>query len=99
MASAVFFNKISLSATKIACTKIYKRFFLSKLLLSHFQHKAKRTPQSGVRQSMQRHAAGVPEGIRTPDPLVRSQILYPAELQAHIQKHSILPLHMKRDLL
>ena len=27
---------------------------------------------------------GVPGGIRTPDPLVRSQILYPAELQAHI---------------
>ena len=27
---------------------------------------------------------GTPEGIRTPDPLVRSQILYPAELQAHI---------------
>ena len=27
---------------------------------------------------------GTPEGIRTPDPLVRSQILYPAELLAHI---------------
>ena len=27
---------------------------------------------------------GTLEGIRTPDPLVRSQILYPAELQAHI---------------
>ncbi len=27
---------------------------------------------------------GVPEGIRTPDPLVRSQILYPAELQAQL---------------
>ncbi len=27
---------------------------------------------------------GVPEGIRTPDLLVRSQTLYPAELQAHI---------------
>ena len=25
----------------------------------------------------------VPEGIRTPDLLVRSQTLYPAELQAH----------------
>ncbi len=29
-------------------------------------------------------AAGTPGGIRTPDPLVRSQILYPAELLAHI---------------
>ena len=27
---------------------------------------------------------GAPEGIRTPDLLVRSQTLYPAELQAHI---------------
>ena len=26
---------------------------------------------------------GAPEEIRTPDPLVRSQVLYPAELQAH----------------
>ena len=29
-------------------------------------------------------AVGTPRGIRTPDPLVRSQILYPAELLAHI---------------
>ena len=28
-------------------------------------------------------AAGTPEGIRTPDLLVRSQTLYPAELPAH----------------
>ena len=28
------------------------------------------------------NAFGVPEGIRTPDLLVRSQTLYPAELQA-----------------
>ena len=27
---------------------------------------------------------GVPEGIRTPDLLVRSQLLYPAELQTHL---------------
>ncbi len=27
---------------------------------------------------------GVPRGIRTPDLLVRSQSLYPAELQAHL---------------
>ena len=26
---------------------------------------------------------GAPEEIRTPDPLVRSQVLYPAELRAH----------------
>ena len=29
-------------------------------------------------------ANGVPRGIRTPDLLVRSQTLYPAELWAHI---------------
>ena len=27
---------------------------------------------------------GTPGEIRTPDPLVRSQVLYPAELRAHI---------------
>ena len=27
---------------------------------------------------------GAPEGIRTPDLLVRSQTLYPAELRAHL---------------
>ena len=26
---------------------------------------------------------GALEGIRTPDPLIRSQILYPAELRVH----------------
>ncbi len=31
---------------------------------------------------------GVPGGIRTPDLLVRSQSLYPAELQAHIVSHN-----------
>ena len=31
-----------------------------------------------------RYIYGAPEGIRTPDLLVRSQTLYPAELRAHI---------------
>ena len=34
--------------------------------------------------SVKRFSYGTPGGIRTPDPLVRSQILYPAELLAHI---------------
>ena len=41
---------------------------------------------------------GTPEGIRTPDPLVRSQILYPAELLAHIatsMTNKILPQIIK----
>ena len=32
---------------------------------------------------------GAPEGIRTPDLLVRSQTLYPAELQAQVQNNLI----------
>ena len=32
---------------------------------------------------------GTPEGIRTPDLLVRSQTLYPAELAAHMQSFLI----------
>ena len=31
---------------------------------------------------VKRFSVGTPGGIRTPDPLVRSQILYPAELLA-----------------
>ena len=33
---------------------------------------------------------GTPGGIRTPDPLVRSQILYPAELLAHRNKFRLV---------
>ena len=29
------------------------------------------------------HHTGAPEGTRTPDPLLRRQVLYPAELLAH----------------
>ena len=32
----------------------------------------------------QNHSFGALEGTRTPDPLLRRQLLYPAELQAHI---------------
>ena len=31
------------------------------------------------------HHTGAPEGTRTPDPLLRRQMLYPAELQAPIE--------------
>ena len=36
-----------------------------------------------TRQRPQEVLTGAPEGTRTPDLLVRSQSLYPAELQAH----------------
>ena len=32
---------------------------------------------------------GAPGAIRTPDPLVRSQVLYPAELRAHCQSGAL----------
>jgi hypothetical protein len=32
---------------------------------------------------------GAPEGIRTPDPLIRSQVLYPAELPAHYKYYKL----------
>ena len=34
---------------------------------------------------------GAPGGIRTPDPLVRSQVLYPTELRAHTISCTVLP--------
>ncbi len=33
--------------------------------------------------------SGTPGEIRTPDPLIRSQVLYPAEPRAHNMKHFI----------
>ena len=53
-------------------------------------------------------ADGTPEGTRTPDPLLRRQLLYPPELQAHMErvmgieptrpawKAGILPLNYTR---
>ena len=37
---------------------------------------------------------GAPEGIRTPDRSVRSRVLYPAELQAHILRGTQLSRFM-----
>jgi hypothetical protein len=34
---------------------------------------------------------GAPGEIRTPDHLVRSQVLYPTELRAHNKKHETMP--------
>ena len=34
---------------------------------------------------------GTPEGTRTPDPLLRRQLLYPPELQAHIMRPNGVP--------
>lgn len=50
-------------------------------------------------------AFGTPEGIRTPDLLVRSQTLYPTELRAHIRTKaynkalSALTVYHKRTAL
>ncbi len=40
--------------------------------------------KQGVKQNEK--SAGVPGGIRTHDPLLRRQPLYPAELQGHVAK-------------
>ncbi len=39
--------------------------------------------------------SGAPGEIRTPDPLVRSQVLYPTELRAHIKRCEILDSHLR----
>ena len=50
-------------------------------------HKPK---EKGARQLTQLlDFIGAPEEIRTPDPLVRSQVLYPAELRAHCQSGAL----------
>ena len=49
-----------------------------KLSLGNFSHK-KAQPDLGCLDIK----SGTPEGIRTPDLLIRSQALYPAELRVH----------------
>ena len=55
--------------------------------LSYTHHIFKRgsplTRGAHAGQSREKH--GTPEGIRTPGPLLRRQLLYPTELQAHIR--------------
>ena len=41
---------------------------------------------------------GAPGEIRTPDPLVRSQILYPTELRAHYNNDSFIILSTAKEL-
>jgi len=41
------------------------------------------TPLRENQRKNNKHQDGAPGEIRTPDPLVRSQVLYPAELRAH----------------
>ena len=48
---------------------------------------AKKKP---LAQTTQEVLTGAPEGTRTPDLLVRSQSLYPAELQAHLFFNSLI---------
>jgi hypothetical protein len=35
------------------------------------------------------NSLGAPEGIRTPDPLLRRQLLYPTELQARFKPRKV----------
>ena len=40
--------------------------------------------RKGIKLILQSESSGAPRRIRTPDPLIRSQVLYPAELPVHI---------------
>ena len=51
-------------------------------LLPQQRHLEAKILMSEIHESLQR-VAGAPEGIRTPDPQIRSLVLYPAELRAH----------------
>jgi hypothetical protein len=42
---------------------------------------------------------GAPRAIRTPDPLVRSQVLYPAELWAHCKSAALYRLQRRMQVL
>ena len=39
--------------------------------------------RKGIKLILQSESSGAPRRIRTPDPLIRSQVLYPAELSVH----------------
>ena len=43
-------------------------------------------------------AKSAPEGIRTPDPLVRSQMLYPTELRMHVTRDNQIQAFASRTL-
>ena len=72
--------------------------------LSYTHHVFMRDPLEYIQQD------GTPEGTRTPDPLLRRQLLYPPELQARMErvmgieptrpawKAGILPLNYTRRL-
>ena len=42
---------------------------------------------------------GAPGEIRTPDPLIRSQVLYPAELRARIKRNSAIAVYKHRGVI
>ena len=62
---------------------LYLTCGVKKLTFNNFSEK---TMRGNNRKTLQKEGFmyGAPEGIRTPDRSVRSRVLYPAELQAHI---------------
>lgn len=50
--------------------------------------KSRRDVQAGIILFAGSDASGTPVGIRTPNLLIRSQTLYPAELRAHIKLYN-----------
>ena len=88
---------LSAPEKETACTLLYERFFVSyrsfysyacrlEDMLNRQLPGRKKTHAANATQANFRTSdeiLGVPRGIRTPDLLVRSQSLYPAELWAH----------------
>lgn len=73
LSSSVFNGKL---LYKLRCTTILSKY-----------DEIKQQKKNRSTLTVKRFSVGTPGGIRTPDPLVRSQILYPAELLA-LSTHS-----------
>ena len=65
-----------------------KRHYLRLFGLHHGQHSGVNTRGIERLQSL-KGSNGAPDTIRTCDPLIRSQVLYPAELRVHWGRFSV----------
>ena len=83
-----------------AIASVSARMFLNGNRRADRNNKKNRTVYKN--DSVKLHIYGVPQRIRTPGLLIRSQTLYPAELAAHMQicgpfqtTHSIIAHHVR----
>ena len=68
--------------------ELWRGLTVPRTVIQHapFESHKKLTKTKQKEMSIRLSLFGTPQGIRTPDLLVRSQLLYPAELAAHIQR-------------